>query len=542
MTDDKDHLIKTLQKKILKLESTLKIVASHSGKTENRMIKQFEVLWETIPVPMIISNENERIVFVNSSAQKTFGYSFEDFTLIEESSLYNNPEERELFLETLSNKGEVKGVRVELRKSQDSVFPAVLFSQRINFDGQDSILNVVHDLTEIMNLERQLRQTQKMEAIGNLTSGIAHDFNNILAAIFGYTELIKKLLDPEKDKKKGDYLDKVQKAAARARSMIMQMMDFCRQSEKKKRAFYISSVVAEVIKMMINLTPSDITIQPDIRNKDMVVMGDPTQIHQVVTNLITNSVHALSDKGGKIEVILEKTDIVEQEWGDEILIPRLESGIYARITVKDNGPGISEEIIHNVFDPFFSTKPLGEGSGMGLAVVHGIVQEHNGSLNVESEVGKGTSLHCYFPVTVTDEDYEIVAPAFESEIIGKGDERILVVDDDPMILEVCSEILQSAGYHVAACGASWEALEVFRAGPDNFDLIITDKTMPGMSGTELTRKILKIRPDIRIILITGIISKDESELKKMGIRAVIKKPFNVRQLQSVTRKILDDEK
>ncbi len=547
MTGDKDKEsdekieIDKLKKRIRKLEAALNIVTKHSGKTENRMRKQFEVVSETIPVPMIISNESGKIFFANLNAQKTFGYSPEEFAAVELLSLYNNPEDRKLFMEFLSDKGEVDGFRTELKKSENSVFPVIMFAQWIDFDEQNSILTVVLDLTDVMTLEKQLRQTHKMEAIGTLASGIAHDFNNILAAIFGYTELIKYLLDSEKDQEKIDYLDKIQKAAKRAKSMIMQMMIFYRQSEKEIKSFPISSIIVEVIKMMSELTPSNICIRSDIRNAEMLVRGDSTQIHQVVTNLITNSVYALSAKGGTIDVILEKADIIKiKEKRGETLIPKLEPGIYARITVNDNGPGIANEIIHNIFDPFFTTKPVGQGSGMGLTVVHGIIRGHHGSISVESESGKGTAFHCYFPVT--EENDESALPDVESESVGKGEERILLVDDEPMILEVCSETLSRMGYFVTQYEESREALKYFQTHPENFDLVITDNTMPEMSGTELSEEILKIRPNIPIILITGNLVKKESDLKKTGICAFIHKPFDQREMQSVIREVLDSGK
>jgi len=317
------------------------------------------------------------------------------------------------------------------------------------------------------------------------------------------------------------------------------MMAFCRQSEKKKKPFYISKIVAEVVKLMSDLTPSDIDIRSDIRNKEMIVIGDPTQIHQVVTNLITNALQALSGEGGKIEVLLEKSAINEEQRG-EILIPKLQLGTYARITIRDNGPGIGKEIIHSVFDPFFTTKPVGQGSGMGLAVVHGIIRGHNGSVSVESDPGEGVAFHCYFPVTRKDD--EKVKPDVEPESGGQGDESILIADDEPMVLSVCTDILRRMGYRVTAGLGSRTALEIFQNHPEDFDLVITDNIMPEMSGMELTRNILKIRRDIPIIMAAGTLPAKKSELKQRGIRAFIQKPFNKIKIQSLIREVLDVSK
>jgi len=539
MTDNKDTVIKKQQKKIRKLEAALKIVADYSGKTESRMRKQFEVVAETIPVPLVITKKNGKIIFSNLNAQKTFGYAPEDFTGIETLSLYNNPDDRNLLLDILSDKGEVNGFRIELRKSDGSVFPAVLFSQQFYFDVQDCILTVIHDLTDVMALEKQLRQTQKMEAIGTLTGGIAHDFNNILTAIIGYTDLTINSLDPKKDSKNQRYLNKVLEASGRAKTMIKQMMAFCRQSEIEKKPFKISLIVAEVLKLMGNLTPSDIVIRSKIQEKDMVVMGDPTQIHQLVTNLITNSVQALSGGGGKIEVILQKIDTAHKLTGATPILEK-KPGSYAIITVRDNGPGIVKGVIHNIFDPFFTTKPVGKGTGMGLAVVHGIVRGHNGSVSVESEPGKGTALHCYFPVIEYSD--EITKPGIEFASVVKGDERILLVDDDAMVLGASSGTLEDLGYRVTSCAGSRQGLNTFATHPEDFDLVITDNIMPEMSGTELTGEILKIRPDIPIIMATGTLPANDSGLKKLGIRAFIQKPFERSEMQSVIREVMDSGK
>ena len=237
MSGDKDNKIEKLQKRVKKLEAALRIVTSHSEKTESQIRRQFEIVAETMPVPMIISNEAGKILFANLNAQSTFGYASEAFTEVDLSSLNKTPESEKQFMEMLLDRGKIEGFRIDLKTSDASVFPAVLYSQWITFDGQRAILTIVHDLTEIMALEKQLRHSQKMEAIGTLASGIAHDFNNILAAIFGYTELIQRGLDPEKNRKEVSHLDKVQTAATRAKSMVMQMMAFCKQGEKERKAF-----------------------------------------------------------------------------------------------------------------------------------------------------------------------------------------------------------------------------------------------------------------------------------------------------------------
>lgn len=539
MVDDRDQTIKRLREKIRKLEATLKIVADHHGKTETRMRRQFEVVAETIPVPLAIIKNAGEIAFANQSAHDTFGYTQADFNNVRAPALYQNSEDRQLFLDALKMEKEIQNFRVELKKADGSAFPASLFSRRINFDGQDCILTIMHDLTDVMNLEKQLRHTQKMEAIGTLTGGIAHDFNNILSIIFGYTELTVELLDAPEDQQKKENLENVLKAARRAKAMIMQMMAFCKQVEKAKTPFNIAAVVSEVVEMMANLTPSDIDVRPDIRDKRMIVTGDPTQIHQVVTNLITNAVQALAEKGGRIEVTLEKS-VLSKEQCTEIGASHFEPGEFAQISIKDNGPGIDNAIIQNIFDPFFTTKPMGKGSGMGLAVVHGIVRSHNGCIQVESEAGQGVVFHCYFPLAAQND--ETARPDLQSEKLIKGDETILLADDETMVLNVCTNILQRLGYHVTSCDGGASALAHFESNPENFDLVITDNIMPDMNGLELSQKILQIRPDIPIIMAAGAMPKKESELKKQGVRAFIQKPFDRTRIQLLIREVLDAAK
>ncbi len=539
MVDERDRTIKRLRKKIRKLEATLKIVADHHGKTETRMRRQFEVVSETIPVPLAIITDAGEIAFANQSALDTFGYTQADFGNVRAPALYQNPNDRQLFLETLNTEMEIQNFRVELKKADGSAFPASLFSRRINFDGRDCILTLMHDLTEVINLEKQLRHTQKMEAIGTLTGGIAHDFNNILSIIFGYTELTVELLDAPEDQQKKENLENVLKAARRAKAMIMQMMAFCKQVEKAKTPFNIAAVVSEVVEMMANLTPSDIDIRSDIRDKRMIVTGDPTQIHQVVTNLITNAVQALADKGGAIEVTLRRSALTKEQC-KEIRSSHFEPGEFAQISIKDNGPGIDKAIIQNIFDPFFTTKPMGKGSGMGLAVVHGIVRSHNGCIRVESELGQGVAFHCYFPLAA--QDNETVQMDVQSEKLIRGDENILLVDDESLVLNVCTNILQRLGYQVTPCEGGAIALEHFQKNPEDFDLVITDNIMPDMNGLELSQKILRIRPDTPIIMAAGAMPKKESELKKQGVRAFIQKPFARTRIQLLIREVLDAAK
>ena len=290
--------------------------------------------------------------------------------------------------------------------------------------------------------------------------------------------------------------------------------------------------------MMTPLTPSGIIIRPDIRHEEMVVLGDSTHIHQVVTNLMTNALHALSGRGGRIDVSIKKADKLEKQQG-EILLPKDPSVSYAELMVKDDGGGIEKQIIHAIFNPFFTTKVAGEGSGMGLAVTHGIIQSLNGALNVDTEPGKGAAFYCYVPLT-TESGVHSGMTERSSENGGDGEqERILVVDDEPMILDICNELLGNMGYHVTFCEDAEKALAMFKTQPDAFDVFMTDNTMPEMSGTELCVEIRKIRQDIPIILISGNLLIKESDLKGADVQAFIQKPFDLEEMQTTIRGVLE---
>jgi PAS domain S-box-containing protein len=527
-----------LKRRIAGLEKTLQIVTGYSGRIEKNLRQLFEVVSDTMPVPMMISLKTGSILFFNGNAQKIFGYSEKEFHNITASLLYEDPDNRGIFLKTLEDKGEVRDFAVSLKKADGSFFPASLFSRQIVFEGQNCLLTVIHDLSELkqeeekrLMLERQLRQTQKMEAIGTMAGGIAHDFNNILTVIFGKLELTGMML-PEGSKAAG-YIADALTAARRAKAMTKQILAFCRKTEYARKACHISTVVAEAYKMIASLTPSDIEVRLGIKAESAIILCDPTQIHQVMMNLCSNAHHALRDRGGVIEILLEEVRVDSQE---KIMIPALKSGDYVRLTVRDNGPGMEKSIIDRVFDPFFTTKPSGEGTGMGLSIVHGILQAHGGAVSVESEPGKGAAFHCYFPLVAQTE--ELIESVMLQKTIQGGTEKILFVDDENDILSTYSQLLKNLGYRVTTRSGSREALELFNENPDMFDLVITDDTMPEMSGRAMASEMLKIRYDIPIIMITGR-ETDDKAISGIGIKVLIRKPFSQNKIGSAIRKILD---
>ena len=381
-------------------------------------------------------------------------------------------------------------------------------------------------------MEKVLRQAQKMEAIGTLAGGIAHDFNNILGAVLGYTEMARTVLDENNPCKR--YLDQVLKAGERAKDLVKQILTFSRQSDEKPQPMKLSPIVKEALKLLRASLPSTIEIRQSIQSEPDTILADPTHIHQILMNLCTNAAHAMRGANGTLKIALAPVKIT---YSDIVNHRDLFPGKYLKLTVGDTGHGIDPLIMDRIFDPFFTTKNPGEGTGMGLSVVYGIVKGYDGTIIVESEVGRGAQFHVYLPLiteTTKDVKRETVEP-----IIG-GKERILFVDDEEVLMQLGKDILTDLGYEVVGKTRSIDAFDLFRSRPDHFDLVITDMTMPTMTGIDLARAMLRIRPGIPIILCTGfseIISEEKA--KDMGICRFIMKPISRKDLAKAVRELLD---
>jgi PAS domain S-box-containing protein len=403
---------------------------------------------------------------------------------------------------------------------------------RVPCRGGTATQGILRDVTERKKLEAQLRQAQKMQAIGTLAGGIAHDFNNILMAMLGYAEMAKIDL-PEGTVARGD-LEEVLKAGGRARDLVRQILAFSRQIDQERQPIQLHPVIKEALKLLRASLPATIEIRQNISTDCGAVMADPTQVHQVLMNLCSNAHHAMREKGGILEVELKSVD-VDADFA--VLVPNLREGPYVRLTLSDTGHGMDRPTMERIFEPFFTTKAVGVGTGMGLATVHGIVTSHNGAITVYSEPGKGTTFHVYLP------RLESKAPdaPLQVESIPTGKERILFVDDEASLARLGKQMLERLGYDVTARTSSVEALEAFRAKSDKFDLVITDQTMPNITGMELAEEMMRIRPDIPIILATGFSETISPErAKQLGIREYIMKPVAARELAQVTRQVLDE--
>lgn len=402
----------------------------------------------------------------------------------------------------------------------------------IKWEGKPATLNFIRDISIQKRLETQLLQAQKMEAIGTLAGGIAHDFNNILAAVLGYTQLA--IGEVPEGSQTGRDLQEVVRAGRRARDLVSQILTFSRQTQQELRPLDMTVIIKEALKLLRASIPTTIEIKQHMASTEAYVLADPTQIHQILINLCTNAAHAMGDNGGILEVTLAKTTL-DSVFASEH--PDVEPGEYLTLLVTDTGHGIAPAILDRIFEPFFTTKSRDEGTGMGLAVVHGIVKSCGGTITVQSEVGKGSTFRVYFPCFKGNAGSE----ADTHIAILKGNERILFVDDEPPIATMGKRMLERLGYSVESMTSSVEALSVFRTKPDEFDLVITDMTMPKMRGDQLAAELIRIRKDIPIIICTGYSNVlTEAKTKNPGICLVVAKPLITHEIAKMIRDVLDE--
>jgi PAS domain S-box-containing protein len=421
--------------------------------------------------------------------------------------------------------------------SDGTKLPVMKTALPIILNGREYLLESFIDISRLKEteqekerLESQLRQAYKMEAIGTLAGGIAHDFNNILSAISGYTEL--SLLDTDEDSALKSYLKSVLKASERAKELVRQILTFSRQNDHQPIAMDLAPVAKESLKLLRASVPKTIEIRHKI-NEACTVLADPTQMQQVVMNLCTNAAQAMQQKGGVLDLVIEPVQLDANAVKDYFGIA---PGKYVMLRVSDTGDGIEPGTIGKIFDPFFTTKEAGEGTGMGLSVVHGIVKSSGGVITVDSKRGNGSTFKVYLP-RVEEAVHEQPA-AIQS--IPTGKERILFVDDEETLVNIGQNLLERLGYQVKTRTSSIEALAAFQHNPDAFDLVMTDMTMPNMTGEALARELFRIRPNIPIILCTGFSHQmDQEKALGMGIRAFVMKPFVLKEVAGTIRNVLD---
>ncbi|SLM29725.1 putative Histidine kinase [Desulfamplus magnetovallimortis] len=501
--------------------------------------KKFRMLYENLDVTLksitdgvISTDRHDRIILMNKMAETLTGWEVKDALNRDLYKVFNITRKPGSSLA----KAEMESEDQILLTSREGTQKIIEFSSSpIKNDTGEASGNAIifRDITEKIQMGGQLARAQRMESLGLLAGGIAHDFNNILASILGFTELL--MFDAPKGSRMEEYLTEIFTAGKRAKELVKQILAFARQTGDTLQPVQIHLIAKETLKLIRSSIPTTIAIQSNIKSSGLA-MANPTQIHQIFMNLFTNAAHAMDEHGGVLTVTMMDENIAPGTKGAPI---KLKPGQYIKITVEDTGTGIPPEIIHSIFEPYFTTKQIGEGTGMGLALVHGIIENYKGSITVESEMGKGTVFTVYIPATTFDSKQNT---ELSEKKTYSGSGRVLFVDDEAAIVKVGKLLLEKNGYHVSSTTSSLDALEMFTKKPDAFDLIITDMTMPHMTGDVLAEKIMKIRPELPIILCTGYnkrLSKEQAF--KIGFKEYIKKPFDKDILLKTVKSVLNSK-
>ncbi|MFZ5433334.1 MAG: PAS domain S-box protein [Calditrichota bacterium] len=501
----------------------------------------FRAVVENLSEGLLVTDLDEKIVYVNYRLAQMLGYSVKSLLGSAAESLWPEDLRAAVNQKTVErHHGDSDRYETELLRS-DGQRIWVKVSAAPYRDSKGKITGCFGVFTDIMDIKRadeereklevQIRRTQKLETIGTLAGGIAHDFNNILTPILGYADMAR--MDIPSGGVARSSLEHVIQAAYRAKDLVRQILTFSRQSEQERKPVRIHTVVKEALKLMRASLPVTIEIHEDIDRNCGAILADPSRIHQVLMNLCTNAFHAMRESGGVLEIKLGNVEV------DNELVktrPNLHVGRYVRLTVGDTGHGMDGRTIERIFEPFFTTKEVGEGTGLGLSVVHGIIMDHGGDISVYSEPGRGTTFHIYLPIVEEDRKPEIL----DDETTAHGTENVLFVDDNREIAYMGKRMLERLGYKVTVRTSSVEALEAFRARPKRYDVVITDQTMPHMTGDQLARELVLIRPDIPIVLITGFSETISSKTNgRSGIRQFVMKPIVLHELSQAIRKAID---
>ena len=504
--------------------------------------ERFRRLFETAKDGLfLVEKTTGRIVNANPASCKLFGYMQKEIIgkPLQEFSFSIDLDTIDIILEKLAVTGIV---------SYDDIFVKNNLGLKIDIDLQiidrsRFIQCNFRNITERKIVEKEkdiltekLNQAQRMETVGILAGGIAHDFNNILTIIFGNAELALEDIAPGDPARNS--IEEVLKASIRAKDLTRQILTFSRKDKTKYIPINPQSLIKETLKLLRSTTPTTISIIQDISDDCGAIMTDITQFHQVIMNLFGNAVQAMNEKG-EVTVSLKEVNIKINDFNYfSVIFPRSMKtpGAFARFSVNDTGSGIDQKIIEQIFDPFFTTKQIGQGTGMGLSVVHGVVESQGGFITVESEKGKGSTFNVFIPITKKEEILKVE----ESGLLQTGMEQILLVDDEESLLVMAKRMLEGLGYKVMSESSSNKALETFKSNPYHFDLLMTDQSMPNMSGVELIAEILKVRPDMPIILCSGYSTKvSEDNYKKTNNNMYLSKPYSRKLLSETVRNVLD---
>ncbi|MDM8526148.1 response regulator [Desulfococcaceae bacterium HSG8] len=530
-----------LEKRVTEKVAELRVAHEELKISENNYRSIFENALEGI----YRSTPEGRFLTANPSMAGVLGYDSPGDLVSSVADIglecYANPEDRKSLIDTLIRDGVIRGFETKMKKKDaDIVWCSI--SARLIHDDQGQGLYIEGFCADIskqkeaeqalQESEARLRQAQKMEAIGTMAGGIAHDFNNILFPVLGYAQMLSD--DIPKDSPFQSQLKEVIKGTLRAKNLVKQILAFSRHSDQKNKPLKIEIILKEVLKLSRATLPATIEIRQDIQNECGMVMADTTRIHQIVMNLITNAFHAMEDKGGTLTIALRKGDFTREN----LPAPELSPGPYICLTVTDTGIGMDAATREKIFDPYFTTKEVNKGTGLGLSVVHGIVKTYNGRIVLESEPGRGTSFQVFLPRVMSEAENKAGTQKISART---GNERILLIDDEESITCMLRLMAERLGYQVTTHCSSTEALECFRSGPDNFDIVITDMTMPDMTGDRLSVELKKLRSDIPIILCTGYSEKIANhKAYEIGVDMVLMKPIVRNDLANAVRDVLDN--
>ena len=506
-------------------------------KQNEEKLKLQAMVLDQIHDRVLVTDLDGTITYANRVQRKAFGFSDHDLIGQKTKVLGHDPEygasQKEILDRTLADgswHGEVVNYAIDGTPHIMDCRTKVVRNAKGN---AVALFGISTDITEEKKLEEKLGQAQKMEAIGTLAGGIAHDFNNILFPMVGYAEMLKEDLPDGSPQQ--EYVADILSAALRARDLVQQILAFSRQSHQERYPIRVQQILKEAVKLTRASLPSNIRIDVDIDTQCPAVMADPTQIHQIAMNLITNAYHAMEESGGVLTISLN-TAVLDGKHPKASVLP---GGTYVCLKVADTGHGIDPIIQERIFEPYFTTKTEGKGTGLGLSVIHGIVTSCQGDIQLESEPGKGSVFIVYLPVVKTAAKGDTQR---ETKAIPGGSERILLVDDEVPVVGMVKKMLQGLGYTVTTRTSSTEALEAFKADPNRFDLVVTDMTMPGMTGDQLTIEIKRIRPAIPVILCTGFSNRiDESRAAQIGIQGFVLKPILRKDIAETIRRVLDDQ-
>ncbi|MCP4678337.1 MAG: response regulator [Deltaproteobacteria bacterium] len=503
-------------------------------KRAEERLRKLNAAVEQSPISIVMTDPQGAIEYVNPKFYQLTGYTAEEVMGENPRFLQSGDtptETYERLWETILAGGEWRGVFHNKKKNGELYWEDALISPILNEQGEiTGFLAVKEDITHRIKMEEQLQQAEKMEAIGHLAGGIAHDFNNILGGIVGYAEMTMDIA-PQGSPIEHN-LKQILKAGDRATSLVRQILSFSRQNKETKAPLHLKPIIDEAVQLLRASLPSSIEIKCSLARDTKPVLVDPTKIHEIVMNLSTNASDAMTDKG-ILEIMCSEAHVASEMDGQ---LGTIFPGFYSIIAIKDSGHGINKSVLPHVFEPFYTTKEVGKGTGMGLSVVFGVVQSHGGNIIVDSNPGEGTTFQIYLPKT----DQTLIGDYDKGTILKGGDESILFVDDERELNEMTTTMLSDLGYKVSAFPDSVKALRAFEEAADSFDLVITDQTMPAMSGMELSKELIRIRNDIPIILCTGFSKTvNDKDAIAAGIKGYCMKPLRKKDLAYKIRTILD---